>query len=177
MPTVIGARFDDGVVLVGDGREIQDRTVVSEEMDRVVSFDGVAIASPGSSSGLDRLAQTVDDELRTYENRNERPVTAAAFERILASASQHAETDCLGAVRDDDGEARLIRVDADGGVLTDDTAALGTGAAIASGQLETLETNQPSEAGLERLTDILAVVEERDMDTGTTVDSVVVTDT
>lgn len=176
MPTVIGARFDDGVVLAGDGREIRDRTVVSEDMDRVVEFDGVAIASPASTNGLDELTRTVDDELRTYENRNGRPVSASAFERILASASQHADADVLGAVRDDEGKTRLIRVDADGGVTIDETAALGTGAAIATGQLETLRTDRSSEEGVEALGEILGVVEDRDMDTGETVDSAVVAD-
>ncbi len=176
MPTVIGARFDDGVVLAGDEREVRDRTVVSEDVSRVVELQNVGIASPGSTSALDELKRTIEDELRTYANRNERPISASAFERILASASQHAGADCLGAVRDDAGRATLLRVDDDGGVIRDETAALGTGAAIALGQLETLRTDQPTADGSDRLTEVMTVVDERDMETGSSVGSVIIDD-
>lgn len=176
MPTVIGVRFDDGVVLAGDGREVRDRQVISDDLDRVVEFEDVAIASPGPTNGLDELTRTVEDELATYANRNGHPVSASAFERILASASQHAGVDCLGAVRDDAGEARLLRVDADGGVMIDETAALGSGAAIASGQLESLRTAQSSADGVSVLEEVLETVAERDTDTGTSFSTVVLDD-
>lgn len=176
MPTVLGARFSDGVVIAGDKREVNDGRVLSDDLERVVGLENVAVGSAGSPRELEDLTRTVDKELRNYANRNERPVSAAAFERILASACQHANADCLGAVRTDDGHARLLRVDDDGGVMRDQTAAIGSGAAIASGQLETLETDQSTSDGADSLEQILSVVHDRDTETGSTIDSVIVGD-
>lgn len=176
MPTVIGARFADGVVLAGDRREVNEGRVVSDDLERVLGLENVAIGSTGSPRELEDLTRTVEEELRNYANRNERPVSVTAFERILASACQHANADCLGAVRTDDGHARLLRVDDDGGVMRDETAAIGSGAAIASGQLETLDTQQSTANGADSLEDILSVVHDRDTDTGSTTDSVIVGD-
>ena len=60
--------------------------------------------------------------------------------------------------------------------MRDETAAIGSGAAIASGQLETLDTEQSTANGADSLEDILSVVHDRDTDTGSTTDSVIVGD-
>lgn len=176
MPTVIGARFDEGVVIAGDRRAVRNGRIASDEFRRVFDVDGSAIGSPGSTSGVDALIQTVQDEVRTYKQRENSSVSSSAFERILVVATRETGVEALGAVRRDGGTTELLRFDSDGGVIRDETGAIGTGAAIAAGQLESMETDRSVANGQEALEDVLTVVEDRDTETGPTTDAVTILD-
>ena len=176
MATVIGTRCNDGVVIVGDRRDVRDGRVSTDDCQRVFDLDDAAVGVVGPASGVQTLIRSVRDEIRTYLHDREGPIAQPAFERILADAAKEADATCLGSARNEEGKSILFRVDEGGGTTRDDRLAIGTGGDIAIGSLEQMKRDDAVEAAESQLLEILAIVEARDTATGLTTDSVILRD-
>lgn len=176
MPTVIGVRFQDGVVLAGDRRVVSDNRIVSDSFRHIVDIDSCATGAVGPPSALQSFQQRIEDEVRTYSHKREKQLTKRPFERLLATAAEETRVEGVGSIQTRDGVAKLLSVDADGGITQTDIAAVGTGAGIGIGLLEGLDTDTDATDGMSAVQDILATVAERDPGTGPDIDVVVIRD-
>jgi proteasome beta subunit len=176
MSTIVGLRCRDGVVLAGDRVLVRDGRVESRNRRHVFDFgfdpDDAGTAAVGSDVG--RFADRLESELRSY--RLERgPVAIAAVERVGSEVASETGTEAIVAAREDDagdeGRAAVRAIYADGSTLADPPMALGSGASLALGQLETADLDSLSVAGAEAFVrELFGNVAERDPGTGDDID-------
>lgn len=170
MGTVVAFEFRDGVVIAGDTRAVSDSTVTGERVQRIFDFDTVGAGAVGATGDLQAFRRGLEKDLRTERmEAGDDP----GIEKLARIAARHADSEAVEAVvaaRDADGSARLREVDAEGGVLESPTIALGAGAEIAYGQLETVDTDVGLEDAEASAADIVAVVQRRDAHSGGDVD-------
>ena len=170
MPTVVGARAATGVVIAGDRLETRDGVVVSDDVERVTAIDTLILGSAGVTSAVQELQAAMSREQREHAIEHDSPLSADRLERLLATYTREFETSSLAATTDHDGTAILFQADESGAVTREDTAAIGTGAAIALGLLEQLDRNASVATVREQLIELLRIVTNRDTETGTAID-------
>lgn len=140
--TTVGLRVDDGVVLSSEKRVSYGFTVTSKSAKKIFKItDYLGIACAGLIGDMQAIARSLRAEVRLYElDLNRRmPIRAAA--KLLANIlfSQRymplMNETLVGGI--DDTGPHLYVLDAIGSLIEDDYAALGSGATIAIGILET----------------------------------------
>ncbi|MFB6255389.1 MAG: 20S proteasome subunit A/B [Haloplanus sp.] len=147
--------YAGGVVLVGDRVVVSRGQVRSRSRRHVFDFGCVGAAVAGADVGgfADRLA----GDVRTY--RTERgDLGIDPFTRLASDLA------------DESDASTVLAVTADGGVATDDVAAFGSGASVASGALE---AGHDPDGILDKTTlarSTLSAAAERDAGTGTEFD-------
>lgn len=167
MPTVIGFECADGAVVAADRTVVQGDTVASTSQNRLLEFDdcgGAAVDDP------DTVRRELDVALREYRGENAQPPDVDAFAAIAEDVTQSVGTDVGLTARDEDGVARVVGVYADGSLVTGSPLALGSGAELALGRLETADPGVSLDEAAELATTILEGVAERDTRTGNDVD-------
>lgn len=170
MGTVVGFDCADGAVLAADRVLARGGSVVSRSVDRLFTFGTVGTAVAGDRSGLDTFRREFDRELRSYRTERGDP-SLEAIVRLATRVAEAADVDVLVVGRDDAGRARLRTVGADGSVLEDEYAALGSGAELALGQLETADRDVELPTATATAERILTTVSKRDPGTGTDIDT------
>lgn len=173
MATLVGAVFADGVCLAADRRVTDGETVRSERFRRLIPFERAAVGIAGPPSPAQAIERAVRTEVRDQTITDVDPFRAARFERVVERAIRGHPATALTAAPGDD-RARLARIDPEAGTTHDRVAAVGSGAALALGQLEALELERSVAAGAEELRRILDTVAERDQETNDRVDVVTV---
>lgn len=170
MGTVVAFESRDGVVIAGDTRAVSESTVTGEHVQRVFDVDDVGVGAVGEQADVQAFRRAFERELRTERVEGGGDLGVEKLGRI---AARHADAEGVAAVvaaRDADGSARLREVDPDGGALESPSVALGDGAEIAYGQLETLDTDVALEDAEASAADVLAAVQRRDAHSGGDVD-------
>lgn len=165
MSTVIGIECAGGVVLAGDRTLIRGGSVASRSKQRVFDLGDVGAAVVGESGGIDEFERRLDAERREYETEG-RALSIDPLERIASDLAGELSVEALVAGRDEEGVARLRTVGGDGGTLDDPTAALGSGAELAFGQLEGVDADATLDEAESTAREIVATVAERDGETG-----------
>lgn len=165
MSTAIGIRCTDGVVLAADTRLVRDDTVRSGDAERVFGFGVAGAAAVGEQGDVDEFGRQLEAEVREYRLDRDDEVTLEAFASVAADVAAAVGVQALVAAPDGDA-VRLREVGADGSVLEDDVAAIGSGTQFALGQLETFDTDMTLDAAESRVREVLAAVTERDPETG-----------
>jgi|AntRauTorcE11898_2_1112593.scaffolds.fasta_scaffold03192_7 proteasome beta subunit len=133
MPTVVAFETDRGAVVAADRLVVADGTVSSKGAERIADFGdcgGAAVSDP------DRFRRELDGERRSYETDHGENPRIEPFTRIASDVAADVGTDAAIAARDEDGDAQVRAVYADGSVIEDARVALGTGAEVAYGRLE-----------------------------------------
>lgn len=167
MPTVIAFECAEGAVVAADRTVVRGDTVASTDQNRLLEFDdlgGAAVDDP------DQVRRELEAELSTYETENDDSPSFEAFVNIAEGVCKSVGTDAGLTARDDDGVARVAAVYADTTVITGSPLALGTGAELAVGRMETADTDISLSEATSLAQTILEGVAERDSRTGDGVD-------
>lgn len=167
MPTIVAFECVDGAVVAADRTVVRGDTVASTSQNRLLDFEncgGAALDDPA------RVARELDAKLREYETDTGHAPGIDALAAIAEELFPSLGTDAALVAHDSEGVARIAGVYADGSVLTGSPLALGTGAEVAIGRLETAATDVPLDEAAELATTVLEGVAERDTRTGKDVD-------
>lgn len=166
MGTIVAIETDDGVAIAGDRRTTHSGTVTGDTANRVFDLDGIGAGAVGQEGDVDEFRRQLEAELREAELERGMDVDADSLGRIAARVAQDAGVDAVVAARDGDGAARLRQVGPDGSVLSDRSAAVGTGAELALGRLESADRDVDLAATEEFLRETVESLAERDPETG-----------
>lgn len=167
MPTVIGFECADGAVVAADRTVVQGDTVASTSQNRLLEFDdcgGATVDDP------DAVRRKLDAALREYRQENDDAPDVDAFAAVARDVVRSVGTDAGLVARDEDGAARVVGIYADGSLVPGSPLALGTGAEVAHGRLETADPNVSLDEAADLATTVLQGVSERDSRTGDEVD-------
>lgn len=170
MGTIIGATAEDGVVLAADRRVTEGGTVRSESGEKLFDYEDAGAVATGAQGAIQEFDRELESEIRQRRMQEERPVRIQAFERIASRLAEEHGVEAIVAARDEEAVARLRGVDSEGGVVTDDVVAFGTGASVALGRLEAEDWDVSVEEAADRVGDTVKSVAERDTDTGNEID-------
>jgi len=170
MATILGVEVDGGAVLAGDRLRTEGGTVKSENERHVFDFGAVGAAAVGDAGGVDEFERRLRSEVSDHETQHGNPMSVTRLANVASDLAEELGVEAVVAARDEDGVPRIRAVDADGGVLTDPTAALGSGAQFAVGLLDGADRSVSLDAAEELLRDALDTAAERDTGTGETVD-------
>jgi len=139
--TTVGLRVEEGVVLASEKRVSYGFTVTSKSAKKIFKIsDHLGIACAGLIGDMQAIARSLRAELRLYELDTNRRMSIRAAAKLLANIlfsrrymPLMSET-LVGGI--DDTGSHLFVLDAIGSLIEDDYAALGSGATIAIGIVE-----------------------------------------
>jgi proteasome beta subunit len=166
MSTVVAIETTGGVAIASDTSVTDDGVVTSENIRRLFEFDSIVAGAVGPPDGIQTFGRRLEAELRTQKLERSSGIGLEKLGRIAVRESERAGVDAVVAARDTDGIARIREVGADGHVLSSTTVALGSGAALALGQLETLDLDVDIYEAADAARAVLRAVSERDPETG-----------
>lgn len=175
MGTVVAVESADRVAIAADSLGVEDGTVRSRSVDRLVRLDGAIAGAVGDRAGVDEFRRRLEHEIEGYETERGRAIRIDPLARIAAREADSADVDAVVAALDDDGAAKLRRVDAGGGVVAVGRTALGTGPAVAMGELESFDPDEAGEGLADRLREIVEHVAAVDPETGGDVEAIELT--
>jgi len=179
--TVVGLRFKDGVIIAGERKVTHGTFVVSTRAKKVFLLNGrLAIGFAGVIADAQGVLRILSEELRYYQLSAKQTLsvegTAKLLSRILYSNRLFPilSEALVGGI---DGEQpKLVVLDPLGSTISDDFAAVGTGAEIAIGVLEEGYSEDMSiEGARSLLLKSLRASAKRDVLSGSTVDLAIVT--
>ena len=178
MTTAIGFVAGDGAVVAADRSLVRGDRIESRDRQRVYGFDdwGIAIAgdgagarstgSPPSGDDVDAIRDRVEAAVREYEtNRGEAP-GVEPLAHVAGEIAAEFGTSLLIVGRDEDGDAAVVEIHADGSRLEDSPVAIGSGADLALGRLEGADTDVAIDAAADLASDVIEGIAERDPETG-----------
>ncbi|NEU58158.1 20S proteasome subunit A/B [Halorussus sp. MSC15.2] len=170
MATIVGVAVDGGVVLAGDRRLTRGGTVSSERKRHVFDFGAVGAAAVGEAGGIDEFRRQLDSEVRSHETEQGDPMGIDRFASVASDLAAAEGVEAVVAARDD-GVPRVRGISSDGGVITDDAVAFGSGAQLALGVLEGREAGLGVDDAEELVRDAVETTADRDTDTGAEIDT------
>jgi proteasome beta subunit len=171
MGTIAAIETTGGVAIAGDTMATDGETVTSERACRVFDLGSAGAGAVGKTGGVREFGRHLESEVDAYELEHGGEVGVETLGRIAARQSDQFDVEAVVATRDGDGHARLRRVDAVGGVMSNPTVALGSGAAVALGRLETADSDLGIDETAAAVEDAIRAATERDTETGGTIDS------
>lgn len=166
MGTVVAIESDQGVAMAGDTRTVEEGTVTGRSLDRVFELPGAVVGAVGDPGNIQEFRRQLADEFETYRLERDETPTIGSLERIAARQAQESNVSAAIGAHDSEGVARLRELDVDGRVLESTTVALGSGAAVAVGQLDAITSTLSLEEAATHVTDILESVLDRDVESG-----------
>ncbi len=178
--TAVGIRVNDGVVLAAEKRVSYGGFVMSKSARKVFLITGrLGIACAGLFADLQAVGRMLEAEVRFYEVSLKKTMKTAAAAKLLANILYSyklfpliSET-LVGGV-DEEGP-HLFVLDPVGSVIEDDYAAVGSGAPIAIG---VIESEYRRDAGLDEAKQLaikaVKVAMERDASSGDGIDVLVI---
>jgi len=166
MGTIVALESRGGVVIAGDSQTTTGRTVTSQNAQRIFDFDAVGAGVVGATGDIQEFRRHFEDELRELRINREENLEIDKVARIAARHAETAKVDAVVAARDADETARLREVGSDGRVLENSTAALGSGAEVAYGRLETVDLAVSLTDATSTASDIVKTVVARDSESG-----------
>jgi len=179
--TTVGIRCEDGVVLASEKRVAYGFTITSKAGKKVFkATPNVGIACAGVIGDMQAIARWLAAEASLYELNQNRPMPVRSAAKLLANilfsrrwTPLLSET-LIGGV-DDEG-SHLFVLDPIGSLIKDDYAALGSGASIAIGIMETGHHKGISvKEGKELAIKAIRAATERDALSGDGIDILVIT--
>lgn len=176
MGVVVAVAVDGGVALASDTLAVgNDGGVTSENAQQLYEFDDAVVGAVGERGDVDAFARRVRGELQQVDVEPGRRVDAAAVSRIAAEAAADADVEALVAARED-GDATAQQVDADGGVVPVERGAIGSGASLALGYLESAAAPADLESATDLARESVEAAQDVDLESGGDVDVVALAD-
>jgi len=165
MGTVVAIATDPGVAIAGDSLVVDDG-VTDDGVRRVFEFDSVGGGVVGNPGDVQEFQRRLESDVRTRELETDASVDVDSLAQIAARWAAEADVDAVVGARDENGVARISEVGSDGRVLENDRVALGTGAEIALGRLESVPEDLEADEVAPTAREILETVVDRDSETG-----------
>jgi len=166
MGTVVAIETETGVAIAGDGLVVDDDTVTGEGGRRVFEFDSVGVAAVGDPGDVQEFGRQLESAVRSRELERGESIDVESLARIAARQAGDANVEAVVGARDGDGVARIREVGSDGRVLENDRVALGSGAEIALGRLESIGDDREAGDVATTVREVLETVVARDAGTG-----------
>jgi 20S proteasome alpha/beta subunit len=166
MGTVVALESQDGVVIAADSQAVTGETVTSQSVERILDFDDIGAGVVGDTSDIQEFRRQLKSEIQGLRVDQGDNVEIDKLARIAARHAKSANIAAVVATHNSDGAARLRQVDSDGGVLDTTSTAIGSGAEIALGQLETVSSDVKIDEAKSIVSDALETVGERDANSG-----------
>ncbi|MDH5020067.1 Ntn hydrolase family protein [Halobacterium rubrum] len=139
MGTVVAVEVEDGVAVAANTGAVADGTAMDEGARRLFAFDAAVVGAAGEQGDVDEFSRQIDRVVRDLDVGSSRDADVRSLGRRVADTADDLGVEAAVAARDDDGRARLSRVDASGASARTDTVALGTGVEPALGRLESAD--------------------------------------
>lgn len=171
MATIVGIEASGGAILAGDRVLAEGGTVESKHKHHVFDFGDVGAAAVGESGDIDEFRRRLESENRTYETERGDPMDVMRFANVAADIAGEEGVEAIVVARDNRDVPRVRAIDAEGGILTDETVAFGSGAQFALGVLDgaTVDIDLPAAEELAR--DAIEAAADRDTATGADIDT------
>ncbi|EWG07258.1 MAG: proteasome endopeptidase complex [Candidatus Aramenus sulfurataquae] len=178
--TAIGIKLKDGVILGAVRRLSYGGYVLSKSAKKVFSLGRFGIAGAGLFGDFQSIVRIMNVEIKYYELANNRPITTKAAAKLLSvllyqyKYMPFISEILFGGI--DDGTPQFFVLDPLGSLLDDIYAAVGSGARVAIGVLESeyKDTLSISE-GKELVIRALRASIERDVTSGDGIDVLTIT--
>ncbi len=179
--TAVGLRTKDAVVLAAEKRVSYGGFVMSRAGRKVFLIkDKYGVAFAGLFADIQTLKRLMNVEIHSYEIENGRPISVRSAARLLSVILyQYKQTPYLSEVifgGIDSQGVHLYVMDSLGSLIEDDYAAVGTGAPVAIGVIESRYSKDMKVEDAEQLAiDAVKAAISRDAVSGDGVDVVVIT--
>ena len=179
--TAVGLRTKDAVVLAAEKRVSYGGFVMSRAGRKVFLIkDKYGVAFAGLFADIQALKRLMNVEIHSYEIENGRPISVRSAARLLSVILyQYKQTPYLSEVifgGIDSQGVHLYVMDSLGSLIEDDYAAVGTGAPVAIGVIESRYSKDMKVEDAEQLAiDAVKAAISRDAVSGDGVDVVVIT--
>ena len=179
--TAVGLRTKDAVVLAAEKRVSYGGFVMSRAGRKVFLIkDKYGVAFAGLFADIQTLKRLMNVEIHSYEIENGRPISVRSAARLLSVILyQYKQTPYLSEVifgGIDNQGVHLYVMDSLGSLIEDDYAAVGTGAPVAIGVIESRYSKDMKVEEAEQLAiDAVKAAISRDAVSGDGVDVVVIT--
>jgi len=179
--TTVGIRGKDFVVLASERRMSYGGYILSRSIRKVFKItDKIGVAFAGLFADMQALAKYLEAEVKFYELTLEKPMRIRSAAKILSiilysqKYMPYLSETLVGGI-DSEG-AHLFVLDPLGSLIEDDYAAVGSGAPIAIGIIETNYSKVKSVDDAEKVAyDAIRAAAERDSSSGGGVDLLVIT--
>ncbi|WP_221290651.1 archaeal proteasome endopeptidase complex subunit beta [Stygiolobus caldivivus] len=138
--TALGIQLNDGIILAGERRLSYGNFVLSRSAKKVFKIGRFGIAGAGIIGDVQTLSRIMDVEIRYYEMYNNRKISTKAAAQLLSVILYQNKwmpyiSELLFGGFDENGPKMYI-LDPVGSLIEDVYAAVGSGARIAIGVLE-----------------------------------------
>jgi len=179
--TTVGIKGKDFVVLASERRMSYGGYILSRSIRKVFKItDKIGVAFAGLFADMQALAKYLEAEVKFYELTLEKPMRIRSAAKILSTIlynqkhTPYLSETLVGGI-DSEG-AHLFVLDPLGSLIEDDYAAVGSGAPIAIGIIETNYSKVKSVDDAEKVAyDAIRAAAERDSSSGDGVDLLVIT--
>lgn len=170
MGTVVAIAAADGVAIAGDTRRVDGQSVTSTHFGTVFDFQSVGAGVVGEASDIQTFGRRLESEVTNWRLERDSEVEIDALARIAARLARETEVEAAVGARAAGGIARLRKVGIDGHIFEASEVALGSGAEIALGILETTDPDSRGTDVGATAREVIELVMERDVATGDSVD-------
>ncbi len=179
--TAVGIKGRNYVVLAAERRVSYGGFVVSRSAKKVYKItDYLGIALAGLFADMQAIAKVIAAELSYHEITVGRRLSVKAAAKLLATILYSYKyfpflSEVLVGGVEEDGRARLYVMDPVGSLIEDDYAAIGTGASIAIGLIESnYNIDMPLDKAKELAISAVKVAIERDVMSGDGIDILII---
>lgn len=170
MATIVGVEADGGAVLAGDRLLAEEGTVESKSKRHVFDFGDVGAAAVGEPGGIDEFERRLESECRTYETEHDEAMDVTRLANVAADIAGEEGVEAIVVARDNRDVPRIRAIDDGGAILSDETAALGSGVQFALGVLDGASVDIDLGAAEELTRDAVETAADRDTGTGSEID-------
>ena len=179
--TAVGLRTEDSVILAAEKRVSYGGFIMSRAGRKVFLIkDRYGVAFAGLFADIQTLRRLMNVEIHSYEIENGRPITVRSAARLLSVILYQYKlmpflSEVIFGGIDDEG-VHLYVMDSLGSLIEDDYAAIGTGAPVAIGIIESrYKKDMKVEEAEQLVIDSVKAAISRDAVSGDGVDVVVIT--
>lgn len=178
--TAVGLRLERGVILAAEKKFSYGGFVMSRSVKKIFRIhDRIAIAAAGLFADMQTISRIISNEIRYYEISSKHPITvrgAAKQLSIILYSYKYMPflTELVVGGIDIEGP-HIYVMDPVGSLIEDDYAAVGTGAQIAIGILESrYRRDLDIEKAVELAVDAIRIASRRDTMSGEGVDVAII---
>ncbi|QIW23160.1 archaeal proteasome endopeptidase complex subunit beta [Sulfolobus sp. S-194] len=173
--TALGIKLNDGIILAAERRLSYGSFVLSRSAKKVFKIGRFGIAGAGIMGDIQTLTRLMNVEIKYYEMYNNKPISVKAAAKLLSVILYQYKwtpfiSELLFGGVDDEGP-KLFVLDPIGSLIEDNYAAVGSGARVAIGVLESeYDPSMSLDKGKEIVLKALKAAIERDVTSGDGID-------
>ncbi|AAK40616.1 archaeal proteasome endopeptidase complex subunit beta [Saccharolobus solfataricus] len=177
--TAVGLKVNDGIVLASERRLSYGGYVLSKQAKKVYKINKFLMAGAGIYGDLQTLTRIMNVEIKYYEVSTGKPISVHAAAKLLSvilyqyKVMPFISEILFGGV--DEKGPQLYVLDPIGSLIEDNYAAVGSGARIAIGVLESeYDPNMSLDVATQLITKAIKASIERDITSGDGIDLAII---